>query len=225
MIIETNNIKKISSLAGGLGLLLTSSVQAGIIYTDIPDWISDLTSGPGNNSQGFDIDGDLVNDFTINHNFIPAGAINYYDKMEAGITETNPTNKIVGYSYAFALNTGVSINSASAFNNGGNKSLGYIYDGSFYGSSYGYVIGAGDTYVGFKFDIGGDTKYGWMGLNFSANGKILSIYDYAYEDSGSGIAAGDKGISVPEPSSMAMMATGALAIAAIRRRKRKLKLN
>lgn len=220
MTIRISNAQKLSSLAGGLGLVLTTAAQAGIIYTDIPDWISDFSGVNGNNTQGFDIDGDLVDDFTIRHTV----GSNWYDYATAGITGTNSTNQVVAdtaswYQSAIALNSGDSINTASNFYIGRDENLGSVYYGR------GNVIGAGDTYVGFKFDIAGDTKYGWMGLNFSSDGKKVSIYDYAYEDSGLGIAAGNKGISVPEPSSMAMMATGALAIAAIRRRKRKQKLN
>lgn len=216
MIIETSNVKKISSLASGLGLLLTSSAQAGIIYTDIPDWISDLTSGPGSNSQGFDINGDLIDDFTASH----SSGVSYYGGNIANLDGTGTNNPVStsGW-YSAALSAGTLIDASSPLQND--------YSYASLGNSYGWgeVIGAGDTFVGLSFDVGGDIKYGWMGLNFSADGERLSIYDFAYEDSGRGIAAGDKGISVPEPSSMAMMATGALAIAAIRRRKRKQKLN
>ena len=52
--------KNFNTLAAGLGLVVTSSTQAGIVYTDIADIVS--TGSDIDNSFSFDIDNDLVND-------------------------------------------------------------------------------------------------------------------------------------------------------------------
>jgi hypothetical protein len=65
------------------------------------------------------------------------------------------------------------------------------------------------------------TDYGWAELSLSAfnnfDGTVtetLTIDNYAYDDSGARIAAGDVG-SVPEPGTMGSMAFGALALGAV----------
>lgn len=64
-------------------------------------------------------------------------------------------------------------------------------------------------------DLLGGTPLG-DGLNYPDK---LTVIDWAYEDSGAAIHAGDTGQTVPEPSSLALLAAGATGISAFRRRK------
>jgi hypothetical protein len=81
--------------------------------------------------------------------------------------------------------------------------------------------GVTNGYVGFEFDLNGDTRYGWARLNLNANllnDPVATVLDFAYEDSGLGIEVG----AVPEPSTLALgcLAAGAFGLT-LWRRKRK----
>ncbi len=54
------------------------------------------------------------------------------------------------------------------------------------------------------------------GLNYADK---ITVIDWAYEDSGAAIHAGATGQTVPEPSSLALLAAGALGLGAFRVRK------
>jgi len=81
-----------------------------------------------------------------------------------------------------------------------------------------------DKYALFRFFDGPDTLYGWIHLSFSVDGLFgnnpafgpdLFIQDWAYDDSGQFIAAGD----APEPGTAASFGLAALALGATGLRK------
>jgi hypothetical protein len=86
------------------------------------------------------------------------------------------------------------------------------------------------AFAGFSFNpssTGGKTDYGWVRLQFvvGQDGALDSItaIDWAYQDDGSAILAGDTGVSgAPEPSTAALtfLALGAAGVEALRRRRR-----
>jgi hypothetical protein len=65
-------------------------------------------------------------------------------------------------------------------------------------------------YIGVKFNVGDQTDYGWIDFGESADGSVGTIYGWAYDDSGGPMAAG---APIPEPTSLAVWALGALAAA------------
>jgi hypothetical protein len=72
------------------------------------------------------------------------------------------------------------------------------------------------------------TEYGWIRLEVS-NGQNgfpdeLQLIDWAFDTSGAPIAAGEEATATPEPGTMALglLASGALGVAALRRRRLKL---
>ncbi|BBO86547.1 hypothetical protein DSCO28_71130 [Desulfosarcina ovata subsp. sediminis] len=75
-------------------------------------------------------------------------------------------------------------------------------------------------YMGIKFKISGSWHYGWIEASINAAGDEITLYSWAYEDvAGQPIDAGDTGSPVPIPGSLALLASGAAGLAALRRRK------
>ncbi len=89
---------------------------------------------------------------------------------------------------------------------------------------------AADTrgYLGLQFDGPGDgTFFGWADITLGASSNSLTLWGYAYEDSGGSILAGagvpaPGGPGVPEPSSIALFTLGATGVAALRRRRKEM---
>lgn len=85
-------------------------------------------------------------------------------------------------------------------------------------------IGTGNGYMGIEFSEasvnGGNPVYGWVQISKTIAGDPprggpsgITMVDWAYDDSGAAIAAGDTGASpVPEPTSLALMAAGAIGV-------------
>ncbi|MHC4069976.1 MAG: PEP-CTERM sorting domain-containing protein [Planctomycetota bacterium] len=85
--------------------------------------------------------------------------------------------------------------------------------------SYGnfcYLSNFHDTtgwFVGLKFDITGNTHYGWAQVDVGAGGSYVSLNAFGYND-----AAGAAS-HIPEPSSLGLLALGAAGLARRRRKK------
>jgi hypothetical protein len=84
----------------------------------------------------------------------------------------------------------------------------------------------GGAFIGMQFDINGDTHYGWVEAQGFDN-CMVALRRYAYEtEAGASIttpellAPLDPIVLVPEPASLAILASGALGIAVMRRRQR-----
>ena len=73
----------------------------------------------------------------------------------------------------------------------------------------------------------GNPVFGWVRINktiintppVGTTGNTgITVVDWAYEDSGAGIIAGATGTATPEPSSLALLASGVVGLA-VRRNK------
>lgn len=88
-----------------------------------------------------------------------------------------------------------------------------------------FTTAVGTRYIGVSFLEGKMTNpdYGWIGfhvINDSSSAALQgAITGYAYQNDGSGIAAGDTGAgALPEPCTMALLVLGVAGIAAKKRR-------
>lgn len=92
-------------------------------------------------------------------------------------------------SYALVINNGVAIsNSAfSHWNQGNEYILGYYgtYQTNYSSTnivSYGNWEGESNKFIGVRFDISGNTHFGWVRLSVPNDYSSVTIHDYAYED-------------------------------------------
>jgi hypothetical protein len=87
-----------------------------------------------------------------------------------------------------------------------------------------FTQAAGEKYIGVSFEPvnTGPSYYGWIGFettNDSSNADLAGVITgWAYEDSGGDILAGQTE-SVPEPSSLALLAAGGMGLAMYRKRR------
>ena len=118
-----------------------------------------------------------------------------------------------GYSYASNLASGVNLSTQNALP-GAFATL--AYNGGYANSQFVNTSGI----IGFSFDGGNGTQFGWARLTALGDAPVNSytIEESAFADVGTAIAAGQIA-AVPEPSSLGLLALGALGVLANRRRK------
>lgn len=86
------------------------------------------------------------------------------------------------------------------------------FSGSIIGAAHHPDSDYDHKYLAFKFQDGG-WLYGWVEVGLTVGPEpSMTIYGYAYDDSGAQIVMG--AMPVPEPAPMAMLALGALALGA-----------
>lgn len=194
---------------------------------------------------------DGTNANLLNANIVGFGADvngNFQDlDTDFTFNTTGPTIRLQTdyYGAAFVRYTdGQTIDGSSFIRQPGpSDSSGYLFDfnsdnsAAFNNSAppYGQFVGQTSGYIGFAFtgadpnNIGQSTIYtGWVFIsNIAADYSSFSILDWAYT-AGSTIEAGDAPVnasaSVPEPSSLGLLAVGAAGLARYRRRRQAPKL-
>ncbi len=79
-------------------------------------------------------------------------------------------------------------------------------------------VGAGLTgFVGFEFDAGKGTQYGWAQVRMDSgpSANTYTLIDYAFADPGESLSTGQ----IPEPSSLGLLALGGGGVLAWRKRR------
>jgi hypothetical protein len=181
---KSENLAKRLAKYGALSIAIAGIADANgqIVFTDVdPDF-----SGGNGTSYELDMDNDMVSDFGIIGSNAPA----------VGVYGVLPSNSWVGsiqtYRYPFALNSGAVISSAQTIWYGGVSNVGTLNYVSCYGGVGGSNwCGVNDKFLGLRFQIDGETHYGWAKLDVSLSGDSFTIKEYAYNEvAGESIVAG-----------------------------------
>lgn len=113
-----------------------------------------------------------------------------------------------------ASNAVISAGAFAAFNGAFFATL--AYGNGFGGSQF---LNPGVGFIGFSFNTGAGTQYGWARVNMQGSpGNAFTLVDYAFGDPGVMIRAGQT--AVPEPGSLGLLAVGAAGLVAWRRRRK-----
>ncbi len=190
------------------------SLNAQINYHDYsPD--EEIHATYAGESIDIDFDNDMNPELTIygtKHDTTFSGfpvtltgfAMTTYGNTEVvGRTTTVGTESVLE---ADSLLSGFTIDGAATYVNSSSPSIfpgvGLNADASGF-AAVGQFAGAGDKYIGVKFDISGSTHYGWIKVNVSETHDTCIVDSYAYEETAAtAIDAGDMGsgtASVSEP--------------------------
>ncbi|CAN5914646.1 hypothetical protein BH11BAC7_BH11BAC7_27520 [soil metagenome] len=192
-----NKLKAYAAVAGAV--TAASAANAQIVYTDI---IPDTTVNTINGDYQLDLNNDGTVDFAISYQQIPitfgttgGGTVQYtYDLIVAA--GNNPSTNQIDTSLAQSTGNPGFPQTAShpATTPIGPTNLWFAGYGTGYthflaGAStmdpttynWGDWNGAVDKYVAMKFDILGQTHYGWARLDVAQNANSFTIKDYAYD--------------------------------------------
>lgn len=230
----------LSGLAGAVTLATGMEAYAVIVAATPPPNLPAAASPgstPATGVQNWDINGDLVTDLQFSFRN-PQSATQLRWQANVWRPSTVSPNGVVGFTgpyFRYATNhaAGVLIGPGSAFQPTGTNTqvaMGSVYAGLPYGGFTSGSVpgnpGGGQAaqpsgYLGFRFNIGTNTHYGWVHVTVTpsttaAGSGGIFFGDAAYETTpNTAIEAG----MIPEPSSIAGLAMGAAALL-IRRRQR-----
>jgi hypothetical protein len=173
--------------AAGVGLMaVCSAAQAEVVYTPANVTISLFQ----NQLYSLNPAGAQVAPFLLAANFTSPGNAGYWDALSF-----NPRSSGAGFvkgpgssSSIAPLDRGAEIGSKRTFGNGNRGFIATFgpYGGGTYNNHDGFKFGQA-VYIGFKFQISGQTHYGWARVlvrfnpNFHKHELSMHLFGYAYE--------------------------------------------
>lgn len=195
------------ALVGGAALGLPVPSEAGpISYSGLQNI---TVNAPGN--YGLDLNADSVVDFIF-------AALENTDTGYHAVRVYSGTNNAVANASklkAQQLNFGDPIPNGLTWSNDGLK----LAKRGGFGDKGNWSPDGTPGFLGVRFDISGQTHYGWVRVGVTFQSTSFRIVDWAYNTtSGEAIRAGEP---IPEPSTLSLMALGAAGLLALRRRKQK----
>lgn len=203
------------ALALGLGLAAGAPAEAAIFYSGL------VNTTISNATLDF-----LTYQPTLQNQFTLYQSVSGIDQIGLISGKHSQTYAVSSYytvlPWVDKLNAGTTINSSGPWVNAYYPSLfvGAVYNSKpHYPLNYGYFLGQ-KGYVGLKFyPDGNGFHYGWAQLSMPADGSSITLYDWACNDVvDEQIKAGQ---TTPLPSSLVLLATGALGLLGFRRVTRK----
>lgn len=203
------------TLGVGAGMIGSESSDAAIVYWDITPMTVTAGMRPFVNpaTGAYGNDGAPLTTPTVGLNFNGANYI--YSITEFSSAPETPKIAYGANARMIRFLTNETIGVSSAFK----TNWSYMDRPGWTASDSDWATGADGTsgYIGFSFDNAGTVNYGWIAVTYNAASQTIEIGDFAYENSGGSILAGDIGV-VPEPSSLGLLVLGASGLLARRRR-------
>ncbi len=178
-----------------------AGANAQIVYTDVdPDY-----SHPGDEiGVGLDMDNDANFDFILvsadSIYQVTAGTFRVRTTLVAPYGSVASMNAVAGeapssYNYALALNMNDMIDNTLNWISATNTMAYNVNSSNPYNENWNGVT---DKYLALRFNTGGTDYYGWARMDVDAIGDAWVLKDYAYNDTGAGILAGEGGVGLDE---------------------------
>jgi hypothetical protein len=198
---DLRSMRAAYSAAATVAVAAVGSVEAAIVYSGEQNLSIAQFS-----SLNLNLDGDAYGDVLLK-NYVFGGG-NYqgaYVNFSPGKLVTFSAN---GLGYVSALASGASIDSSTV----GSFIGSMAYGGSNPNAQFNNVSNA---FLGLSFASGANLYYGWVRVSVNNAAGTFVVHDWAYDNSGAGIAAG----AVPAPGPLALLAAGAAGLSRLRGRK------
>ena len=196
-----------AAVAASVGAIAPAA-SAQIVYTDLNPDVTVANTFDGGTLAGasFDLDGDGNDEILIAERGLTTPS--RYGLAAFGTVTGFVGNVVpyagVDYGYFLPLALGSAIGPSSAnFLPVGTGSSSFSLGTFTFGASDPNSWRGTEAYIGLSFDVGPNTHYGWMRLQFGANGDQIIVKDYAYQATPSApINAGDRGAVATEPDAL-----------------------
>ena len=196
---KTTSKKIINYGAMSAAILGAANVAGQVVYTDVePDEVIGL-----NGSFNIDLNADGIADFNPQVFDAPngAGAVIFPTSNGSNSSQGSNGNGFVGfaignYNYPSNLSSGAVIDANSDFVTDARGDLN-LNSCNYSGSQF--CDGVTDGFIGVSFELAGNTHYGWIRVDVSADASSITVKDFAFDATpDAAIVAGDNALSLED---------------------------